>query len=97
MSADRFDTKAIRDLNHHLARIATATERIADALDQMNANDPIAAIGKALEYTNSDVVTRHEDMPTPTLTKPETLHGENVTTVEYGAELPESEKWRLGS
>jgi hypothetical protein len=49
MAADPFSTKNVRDITHHLARLATATERIADALDQMNANDPLTAIGKALE------------------------------------------------
>lgn len=49
MTADPLNSKAVRDITHHLARIATATERIADALDQMNANDPLTAIGKALE------------------------------------------------
>lgn len=84
MSADRpFDTKHIRDLTHHLARIATATERIADALDTMNANDPLTAIGKALEVETQTAHTLK------TLT--------DAHDAMYGAELPKSEKWRMGS
>ena len=36
MSSDRFDAKAVRDLNAHLNRIAAAAERIADALEAAN-------------------------------------------------------------
>ena len=49
MASDRMDTKAWRDLNAQLNRIALAGERIADALEKYVENDPLAAVTKALE------------------------------------------------
>lgn len=76
MAADRIDSRAARDIASHLNRIAGACERIADALEAANANDPVGLIEKALAQENVGKV-----VPDPT---------------ERGANLPESERWRLG-
>ena len=77
MASDRMDTKAWRDLNAQLNRIALAGERIADALEKHVEHDPMTAITKALEAETRE--TPQEPEPT------------------YGSDLPESERWRLGS
>ena len=77
MASDRMDTKAWRDLNAQLNRIALAAERMADAMEKYVENDPLAAVTKALEA---------ETQATPQEAEP-----------MYGSDLPESERWRLGS
>ena len=71
------DTKAWRDLNAQLNRIALAAERMADAMEKYVENDPLAAVTKALEAETQ--ATQQEPEPM------------------YGSDLPESERWRLGS
>lgn len=50
MSSDRFDAKAVRDVNSHLNRIAAASEKLVDQIAGIAAE--VARIGDALAVAN---------------------------------------------
>jgi hypothetical protein len=75
------DDRHVMRLIKAAERIATATEQIAETLAAMHAADPMAMIQKAVAA---------EAGKEPAADPPN-------TPVPYGADLPESERWRLGS
>ena len=109
MASDRMDTKAWRDLNAQLNRIALAAERMADAMEKYVENDPLAAVTKALEAETNRDGTRLCRNCDAHLNPDQTIcpacgldqSSSRITTYEpsptYGSDLPESERWRLGS
>ena len=106
MAADPFSGKTARDVIANLGRIATSLERIADALDTMNANDPMKAVLASLQPTED-----HSGAPQEVPRRcrncelilgpvqwvcPNCGLDNSTSVVTYGADLPESERWRLG-
>ena len=55
----------IKDALEMLHRLAVNTERIADALEAMNQNDPIAAILKATESQTQAAQQNERDIQPP--------------------------------
>ena len=106
MASDRMDTKAWRDLNAQLNRIALAGERIADALEKYVENDPLAAVTKALEVEtregsgltcdNCGAHIPSEDYPCCMKCGHYRIEQPHEQQAEYGSDLPKSERWRLG-
>jgi hypothetical protein len=78
-----------------LAQIAKATERIADAIETFNATDPLQAIERALEEPG--VLTEEQsERFGDVLTRTERMKSFADKDYEYGSDIPESERWRLG-
>jgi hypothetical protein len=71
-----------------LAQIAKATERIADAIETFNATDPLQAIERALMDEIKTTPQDGADTYGSVAKELETMKK------EYGADLPEDEKWR---
>ena len=102
MAADPFSGKTARDVIANLGRIATALEksqdhlaRIADTLAAMHEADPVAAIHAALA---AEQVGPNQTQTTTSGRGTTDADPVNTTTLKpvYGADVPESERWRLG-